>query len=383
MSLDFDRVADGAALYLHVPFCSQICDFCNFVKKQPTGQEMRAYRQGVALEWSRLRREGTASSIFWGGGTPGLLRPADLRVLGELFQPVLQSGGEWTVELTPLCVTPMKIKALREIGVNRISLGVQSFQPRLLQAMGRPYDPALAVRAVDRLRKAGFRSINLDLIIAVPGQTEEELLADLQRALALQPNHISTYCLTLEEDTALYTRLTRAGWQASEEEEAALYESAWAYLRNHGYEQYEISNFAQEGHQCQHHLNVWGMGNWRGLGPSAASQMENVRFRNPHEIGRWYEGHKTGQVVQEEIVHLSPMDRIADRICFGLRRNCGVTEDVIQLNTDLGARLLPFFNQLVHEGLAVHEKKTYRLTMAGRLLADAIARSVLGRIQTG
>jgi len=381
MHPEFFRVAEGAALYLHVPFCSQICDFCNFVKKQPEAKEIREYCQAVEWEWTRLIWEGPVSSVFWGGGTPGLLRSGEILSLGRLFRPVLQPEAEWTVELTPLCVTPLKVKALREIGVNRISLGVQSFQMRLLEAMGRPYDPALATRAMERLRTAGFRSINLDLIIAVPGQTEDELLADLEQALALEPNHISTYCLTLEEDTALYTRLTRAGWQAEEEKEAQLYERAWSYLEEHGYEQYEISNFAQPGHQCQHHINVWTMGNWRGLGPSAASQMGDLRYRNPHDLSVWRDVQQNGKVALEEVVRADEKALIADQICFGLRRNEGVPLSLLaKLPRGAADSLANFFAQLEGEQLALRLEGRLRLTLAGRLLADAIARHVLEKI---
>ena len=369
----------GGALYLHVPFCSSICDFCAFDKALPSPGDWDLYRDSLSREWESVQFEGGMSSAFWGGGTPGLLKASDIRKIGAKFQEVLEPGAEWTVELTPLCPTAEKLAAWREVGVNRLSLGVQSFSPRLLEAMGRPYSTEKIPQIVEKIRSAGFRKLNLDLIIAFPGQTREELQMDLERTVSLQPDHISVYCLTLEEDTALYTRLTRSGHRPDAEEEAELYEMAWGFLEEKGYAQYEVSNFAREGSQCEHHLNVWRMGNWRGFGPSAASQLGEYRFHNPHELQRWadfvpcdkmedYPGRQ--RTVGD--------DRVRERIVFGLRMNEGIPSQAIEALSEEGQQSLKIFlQQIENEGYLNRSGGRISLTLAGRLVADEISRWIL------
>ncbi|MEM0965751.1 MAG: radical SAM family heme chaperone HemW [Verrucomicrobiota bacterium] len=373
-------IPNGAALYLHVPFCTALCDFCAFKKSLPSPGDWDRYRAGLEAEWESLHFEGTVSSVFWGGGTPGLLKASDILRIGELINEQVASGTEWTVELTPLCPTREKLKAWCEIGVNRLSLGVQSFSPRLLKAMGRPYDPKNLEAIVGEIREAGFKNLNLDLIIAFPGQTVEELEADLEQTVALSPDHVSVYCLTLEEDTALYTRLTQSGNQPDPDQEASLYERAWCLLEEAGFHQYEISNFAREGSHCNHHLNVWSMGNWRGIGPSAASQIGSLRFRNAYDLKKWSEFPFTAAADRyPDLVESSDSDRALEKIIFGLRKNSGISTDLVNsLHPTDRDRVKVFLEKLESEGYLVQSKGNYRLTLQGRLLADEISQQILG-----
>lgn len=377
---DFDpnRVPKGGALYLHVPFCSAICDFCAFDKSLPSPGDWVVFRQSFAREWGGLDFEGKASSAFWGGGTPGLLKASDIRKFGEAFQAVLERDAEWTVELTPLCPTTEKLSAWREVGVNRLSLGVQSFSPRLLEAMGRPYSTEKISRIVERIRKEGFSALNIDLIIAFPGQTQEELIFDLRRTVELSPDHISVYCLTLEEDTALFSRLLAKGSQPDPEHEARLYSTAWSFLEDHGYLQYEISNFARPGFQCEHHLNVWRMGSWRGVGPSAASQIGHYRFQNPHGLREWagaVESNRGSERFSAGFERIKSEDQVKERLVFGLRMNEGVPIAALDdLPESSCAKIRSLFDRLEQEGYL--EKKGGRavLSLAGRLVVDEISR---------
>ena len=380
------RFPAGASLYLHVPFCEVLCDFCAFAKAKPSRGDWALFREGFEAEWDRIRFEGKAADAFWGGGTPGLLKAADIRRIGGRFAEVLEPGAEWTVELTPRCATAEKLAAWREVGVNRLSLGVQSFSDRLLRAMGRPYSTEGLARVVRRIREAGFRNLNFDLIIAFPGQTPGELRADLAAAVALEPDHVSAYCLTLEEDTPLYLRLAsaRKGRAAAGDpaEEAALYEEAWAALADAGYRQYEISNFARPGKECAHHRNVWRMGDWRGIGPSAGSQIGPFRFRNPEGLREWHRS-ATGPGPQafEGTERIPPAERVRERIAFGLRMNEGIDRRTLGgMAADEREALGLFLGRLSEEGLLEEGTRGPRLTLRGRLVADEISRWILGEL---
>jgi len=231
--------ANGAAqpplgLYIHVPFCASTCDFCAFYQVRPTAGDIADYFAALETEAALVKWPRAVTTVFWGGGTPGLLSPDALRRLGEFTLdccgrgaqsdddsaakrracgPVLRTSSgrpeEWTVELAPASVTEARLAALREIGVTRISMGVQSFQPALLDALGRQHSREQIYRAYERIRAAGFASVNLDLMFALPGQTAAEWEADIAEALALSPDHLSTYCLTFHR--ALAQALARPG----------------------------------------------------------------------------------------------------------------------------------------------------------------------------
>jgi len=191
-------------LYLHVPFCARTCDFCAFYQTQATAERVRGFLADIAREVALVAPLRQVDTVFWGGGTPGLLAAKDLRALGRLGQRLTGGGpSEWSVEMTPTTVTEARLGALRELGVTRISMGVQSFQEHWLDALGRQHTRAQIYRAYERVRAAGFASVNLDLMFALPGQSDEEWLADVREAVALAPDHLSTYCLTFEGDTKL------------------------------------------------------------------------------------------------------------------------------------------------------------------------------------
>ena len=184
-------------IYVHVPFCASTCDFCAFYQKTPTSDDIARYFTGIEREAALIDWPRRVTTVFWGGGTPGLLSPRHLTQLGELVRA--RCGGqpdEWTVELAPASVTEARLAALKDIGVTRISMGVQSFQPELLDALGRQNTREQIFAAYDRVRAADFRSVNVDLMFALPGQTAPEWAGDVREAVSLSPDHISTYCLT-------------------------------------------------------------------------------------------------------------------------------------------------------------------------------------------
>jgi oxygen-independent coproporphyrinogen-3 oxidase len=375
------RRLPALGLYVHVPFCATTCDFCAFYQTKPTAEAVRRFLAGVAQEARLAAGSRPVDTIFWGGGTPGLL---SARALAELGGAVLGATGrrpaEWSVEMTPLSVTPERLAALKELGVTRVSVGVQSFRPALLAALGRQHTRPQALRAYDRVRAAGFASVNLDLIFAIPGQRVEDWCADLEEAIRLAPDHLSTYCLTFEEDTALFVKLSQGRVRRDVEQEAAFYTEAWRRLEAAGYGQYEISNFARPGHQCRHNLNTWRMEEWIGLGPSAASQFGGWRGRNVADLEKWLADVAAGRRAGDDRVELTPRLLAEDSLIFGLRMNEGV--NLLRLRARFPAApwagLRALADRLAEEGLATADAGgNLRLTLRGRLVADAIGAQVM------
>jgi oxygen-independent coproporphyrinogen-3 oxidase len=375
------RRLPALGLYVHVPFCATTCDFCAFYQIKPTATAVRRFLAGVAREAQLAALARPADTIFWGGGTPGLL---SARALAALGGAVLGAAGrrpaEWSVEMTPLSATPERLAALKEIGVTRISMGMQSFRPELLAALGRRHTRPQALRAYDRVRAAGFASVNLDLIFAIPGQRVEEWTADLDEAVRLAPDHISTYCLTFEEDTALFVKLSQGRVRRDVEQEAAFYTAAWERLEGAGYGQYEISNFARPGHQCRHNLNTWRMEEWIGFGPAAASQCGGWRGSNVTDLDQWLADVAAGRRAGVDRVELTPRLLAEDSLIFGLRMNEGVNLPQLRARfpaapwTGLGTLAA----RLAEEGLATADASgNLRLTLRGRLVADAIGAQIL------
>lgn len=368
-------------IYVHVPFCASTCDFCAFYQTAPTADGIERYMRGIADEAALVAWEGRmVETVFWGGGTPGLLAPKDIRRLGGIVRERLAGGArEWTVEMAPASVTEARLEALKEIGVTRISMGAQSFQPALLDGLGRQHTREQIFRAYERIRAAEFASVNIDLMFALPGQDEAAWLADLGEALALAPDHLSTYCLTFEEDTKLWVKLSKGQVKLDVEHEARLYETTWARLEAAGYAQYEVSNFAREGHACIHNLNTWRMHEWVGLGPSAASQHAGVRGGNVADLEKWQAHVARGERVTEDRVELTPALLAEDALIFGVRMNAGV--DLAELRGrfasapwDAVAREVA---RLEEAGVAEAGNGQLRLTPRGRMIADAVGAELM------
>lgn len=378
-----NAASDEAALglYVHVPFCASTCDFCAFYQTKPTADGVERFLVSIADEAALVAWARPADTVFWGGGTPGLLAPPALTRLGETVRA--RCGGaprEWTVEMAPASVTTARLAALKEMGVTRISMGAQSFQPALLDGLGRQHTREQIFRAYDRVRAAGFASVNLDLMFALPGQDEAAWLADLNEALALAPDHLSTYCLTFEEDTKLWVKLSQGKVKLDPAHEARLYETTWARLAAAGFAQYEVSNFARPGHECLHNLNTWRMQSWVGLGPSAASQHAGWRGANVSDLDQWVRQVGEGVRMTADRVALTPALLLEDSLIFGLRLNAGVDLDALRARfpgVHWPDGLMETLARLEQEGLAERTGSNLRLTTRGRLVADAAGGAIM------
>jgi oxygen-independent coproporphyrinogen-3 oxidase len=371
-------VQSATALYLHVPFCASSCDFCSFYQEQPKRGEIDRYLTAIEREME-LHPPGRVETAFWGGGTPGLLPAEDLLRLGKAMTKAAGRPSEWSVELAPSSVRADKLAALKEIGVTRVSMGVQSFDDATLDALGRRHSPKQIMEAWELIEAAGFTSRNLDLIFAIPGQDEKRWTDDLHRAISLKPDHLSTYCLTFEEDTAMFVKLSQGKVKIDRELEARLYRRTWETLEENGYAQYETSNFARTGHACRHNLITWEMGDWIGYGPSASSQWGHLRWTNPANLDQWLTGIEAGQPAREQVKALSCQDLLCDALVFGLRLNAGVDPFALaaRFETPLPQGVRDLFADLVEEGLMELAGSNFRLTGEGRMRADAVGVAIL------
>ena len=380
-------------LYVHVPFCATTCDFCAFYQTVPKADAIPRYLVAVEaeaklVEWTYGANVGPrrVDTAFWGGGTPGLLLARQMEQLGRMM--LSHCGGtpvEWSVEMAPATVTADRLAVLKSLGVTRISLGVQSFREDLLEALGRQHSPKQVYRAYDLIRQAGFASVNLDLMFALPGQTETEWRADLDEAMRLAPDHLSTYCLTFEEDTALWVKLSQGKVKLDVDKEAVFYSRTWEYLAEAGFAQYEVSNFSRPGHQCRHNLNTWRMEEWVGLGPSAASQHAGWRSSNPPDLRQWHEDVAASRRTTADRTRLTPELLAADSLIFGLRMNEGVSLPELQRRhpTAVWPAFLDLLPRLLLEGFVTASPEgRLQLTARGRLVADAVGSEILEAFPT-
>ncbi len=295
---------------------------------------------------------------------------------------------EWSVELAPATVKRDKVEVLRSLGVNRLSMGVQSFDEATLKILGRRHSPAQVRRAYDLMRQAGFDNINFDLIFSIPTEAPDRWQNDLREAIALAPEHLSAYCLILEEDAPLLQRLHNKDClsEKNPDREAALYLETWQTLADADYRQYEVANHARDGKRCRHNLNTWQMHDWLGYGPAAASQCFGKRFCNPSNLKIWLENLSRERLFHIDEETLSREQLFTDALVFGLRLNGGIslagTAKRFLGTTDIPATLLDFIEDLREESYLddVVPAGTLALSPRGMLVADAVACELLRRL---
>ena len=364
--------APSLGLYIHVPFCPNACDYCHFYKCRPTASSIKRFLEQVAFEkerWRSVWEVRPFETLYWGGGSPSCLDTETLYVLGHLC-PTTERLKEWTAEISPTSITDEKLYVLKELGVNRLSLGVQSFNVRTLQKLGRHQTPQQAYRAFEQARTVGFDNVNLDLIFPPDLTALGDWKADLETAVALHPEHLSTYCLTYENEAGLFT--PEAYRNVDHDREADFYRFTWDFLEKHGYRHYEVSNFARSGYECRHNLNTWRMQEWLGWGPGAASQLNLKRFQNPCSLTAPF-----GETIEN--VTLTEADLCNDCLIFGLRMCNGVNLDELQQrfpNVDLGV-YEPLWKRFLREGWIVLKNNTVHCTTKGLLLVDGLALELL------
>ena len=404
-------MADSAAmrvesLYLHVPFCAQKCAYCAFYSEPSSGDLINRYVAALIRELELVAHDLQPRTIFFGGGTPSLLNLRQWeQILRALERLNLLGAEEFTVECNPATVSPDKAKRLRDFGVNRISMGVQSLDEPLLERLGRIHTREMVFQSFDILRQAGFDNLNLDLMFAIPGQTMEIWRATLTEALALGSEHLSAYEVIYEDDTPLLAQLQAGEFNVDEDLACAMYEELVERATGAGFRQYEVANFARvagtpasgtarfasSGRSraggrrsipalaCRHNVNYWRGGSFYGLGPSATSYVRGVRTKNWSNTQLYCEQLEKGNRAIESREELPPLKRAGETAAFGLRMNAGWPFAEFQRAThfDLRDEWSAEMNQLVERGWASRDAQQFRLTSQGLRFADSAAEMFL------
>jgi len=358
-------------LYVHIPFCPKICPYCSFYKT--TLDANLRERFTLALE-NEIRRSARSfhlqpHTIFFGGGTPTSLTIPQLQRIGQALDEAcdLAQLEEWTIEMNPATVSLDKAQALLEMGVTRISMGVQSWDPSLLQTLGRVHSAVEAEESYRVLREAGVANVNLDLIFAIPGQTRDTWFASLAKTMALQPEHIAAYSLSYEEDTEFLRRLQQGEFAVDHDLDADLFQITMERLEQGGYAQYEISNYAKPGAECRHNLAYWRGADYLGLGPSAVSSLGTVRRTNAADTLAYVEALERGDSPPHQIEPLPDDLRRRERLSFGLRTREGLPPAEVQ-------PWLETLEEYQAQGwLERSSSGRWCLTHKGRMVADALA----------
>jgi oxygen-independent coproporphyrinogen-3 oxidase len=383
-------------LYVHVPFCAAICNYCNFNRGLFDGALKTLYVNALLAEIAGAAAADTpdraspqallasapsvrpaADTIFFGGGTPSLLEPDEIRQLidacGHGFE--LAADREVTLEVNPETVSEARLAAYREAGINRISIGVQSFRDEELARLSRLHDAERARAVYHAARRAGFDNVSLDLMMWLPGQQVDEWLNSVDAAIALAPDHVSLYLLELYPNAPLKEEMARQSWALAPDEDAeVMYLEAMERFEAAGLSQYEISNVARPGRGSRHNLKYWSDGEWLGFGCGAHSTRAGVRWKNVSATDKYVERISTGEPLATDVHRLTHAQRLGDALFMGLRRTAGIDLGVIgrRYGVDVwsryGAELEPF----VLQGCLRQDGERLWLTRRGMLLANEV-----------
>ncbi len=375
-------------LYVHVPYCDGKCLYCAFYSVRGTSAERMAYAVLPGLELERiLLQEQVAlapETLYFGGGTPATLGPDGLRGLAEGLRRRISFDAltEWTVEVTPPTASDTVLGTLRELGVNRISMGVQCFDDAVLRALGRRHDAAAAEVATRRIRAAGFANFGIDLIAGLPGVDERLWGESLARALALVPAHVSVYALTVEPGSGLAKQVAQGLALPDEAAQLAALQQAEGALAAAGFERYEISNFARPGMACHHNLACWRGEDYLGLGPAAASRVGLTRRTNASDAAAYAAAVAAGGKPPADEERLNAADDAAERFLFSLRLAEGVCPAAHAAQWPAAQLRVAAWEQtlatLARNGITeAAAPGRWRLTARGREVADAVSRELL------
>jgi oxygen-independent coproporphyrinogen III oxidase len=364
-------------LYVHIPFCVSKCSYCDFYSLPQRLDSLNPYLDAVLNEAGRYN-DLDFQTLYLGGGTPSLLGPEGLKYLfGGLKQILnLSQLKEASMEANPESVSTSLLEAARSVGINRISIGVQSLSDPELRNVGRIHSANQAIRALDLASKAGFTNISADVILGLPGQDSQSLMVTLETLAAMDIQHLSVYCLSIEPHTPL--ALKPVAGIPSEDGQADLYEQTVTLLEKRGFVHYEISNFALEGFECLHNLNYWRGGEYLGLGPAAASHLKGSRFKNKADLDAYL---INPQNQLEEIEKLEAGEKAAEEAILRLRllqeglNTDDLTKKFGQQNT---GELIERLNNLADKDLLIRDNVNYRLEPTCALVSNPILARVLG-----
>ena len=367
-------------LYLHIPFCSAICNYCNFNRGLFDADLKVRYVDALVAE---IAAEGAksagakADTIFFGGGTPSLLEPDEIaRIIDACASAFdISADREVTLEANPESVTEARLTGYRSAGVNRLSFGVQSFREEELRRLSRLHSAGRARDAFAEARAAGFDNVSLDLMMWLPEQQVDQWLESVDSAIALEPDHLSLYMLEVYPNAPLKEDMARARWsQAPDDDVATMYLEAMARLERAGLDQYEISNVARAGRRSRHNLKYWTDGEWLGFGCGAHSTRDGVRYKNVSSIADYIDCVGRGASPAIEIRRLTAEERLGDALFTGLRLADGIDMAAVEARYGVdvwqrfGTALAPFLDA----GVLRHESDRLILTRQGMLVAHEV-----------
>ena len=361
-------------IYVHIPFCARICPYCAFYKDLLDRSQTSRFCEAILRDLDQQCASFALSpeTIYFGGGTPTALTTSQLEFLLGGFRERLNlsSLAEWTIEANPGSVSARKAALLRKLGVTRVSLGVQSWDDQLLKLLGREHNSQQAEQSLHILRAAGFSNVNVDLMFGLPGQTIEQWKSTLEKTIALQPDHVSAYCLTYEEDTEFFVRHARGELLQDTDADAAFFEVAMSILEDARYEQYEISNYARPGFASVHNRAYWLGKDYLGLGPSAFSTVGIQRWQNVCDYRAYIDRVLSGQSLRGYREELTSEMKSTERIALSLRMREGVAASELKHFTQETSELISL-------GLLRESNGNFLLTPMGQELADSVTEALL------
>lgn len=372
-------------IYIHIPFCLRKCPYCDFYSTASHDKETRErFLSALCKELENYGQGQTVDTVFFGGGTPSILEADELcRIMSKLRECFsITDDAEISMECNPATATPEKLAAYRVAGINRLSIGAQSFDDEVLKTLGRLHDVSAIGDTVAEARRAGFGNISLDLMFGIPGQTHEIWHETVKRAMALEPQHISLYSLEFMEGTPFRKMLSEGKLTETEaEDDRRMYEEALALMAAGGYHQYEISNVAREGRECRHNLKYWNLDEYLGFGPSAHSFAGSVRRSNPDKLDVYCVNAEQGIFGREGSDFWEEntfMDNVAEYMFTGLRKNAGVSKAAFRekFGRDIWSvydgNCRKEFAEYVKGGFAEETEDYLRLTLSGMNISNRI-----------
>ena len=368
--------AKPSSAYVHIPFCTQICYYCDFSKVFIKNQPVDAYLEHLIQE-TRSYEIGKLRTLYIGGGTPTALSAQQLAyLLTELPKVMdLSEVEEFTIEANPGDLDPDKIAVLKDSQVNRVSLGVQTFDNKMLKKIGRSHQEQDIYDNIRHLKQAGFNNISIDLIYALPGQTMDQVKENVAKAIDLDIPHMSLYSLILENHTVFMNRMRRGKLPLPKEElEAEMFEYIIEELEKAGFEHYEISNFSKPGFESQHNLVYWDNAEYYGLGAGASGYVNGIRYKNHGPIRHYLEAVEAGKArITEE--HLTLEEKMEEELFLGLRKKTGVSKARFEekFGVSFDQRYGQVVSSLTEQGLLVPDDKQVRMTKRGLFLGDTVA----------
>ena len=362
--------------YVHIPFCTQICYYCDFSKVFIKNQPVDSYLEHLIEEYDSYDIK-KLRTLYIGGGTPTALSAPQLAFLLEKLSDKLDLSylEELTIEANPGDLDEEKIAVLKDSPVNRVSLGVQTFNDRMLKQIGRSHSEKDIYENIANLKKAGFDNISIDLIYALPKQTMEDVKTNVAKAIALDIPHMSLYSLILENHTVFMNRMRRGKLPLPKEDlEAEMFEYIIAELEKAGFEHYEISNFSKPGFESRHNLMYWDNAEYYGIGAGASGYVNGVRYKNHGPIRHYLQAVEAGNArVQEEVLTLK--EKMEEEMFLGLRKKSGVSKKRFEEKFGLSFedQYGAVVSELTEQGLLVPDKDIVRMTKKGLFLGDTVA----------